>query len=57
MSWEEERKILIDRIERLERIAEAEEKRKKKNNIALKGLKVDNNPEEEVRKLVKKEVN
>ncbi|KAF2888299.1 hypothetical protein ILUMI_17874, partial [Ignelater luminosus] len=51
--WEQEKKLLTDRIENLEAKWEIQEKREKKNNIIIKGLQTNKeNIEEEVKKLI-----
>lgn len=57
--WEEEREQLISRIEILENRQESEEREKKKNNIVVKGLSIENeneNVKEKVEEFIKKEM-
>lgn len=50
-TWGKEKKVLLDRIEKLENKYEVEEKQKKKKNLVIKGLKLAHNMEEDVKKL------
>lgn len=57
LKWQEERKELTQRIETLEGKLEKQEKERKKNNIVIKGLKVEEtNVKSEVQKFLEKEM-